>query len=114
MKQISDSGVAERAGCSGAGVMGPSGFVKLGCAECETCGAIAAPTAALVPILSALRRVIFSVIGLGKPYSPGSSQPPAFLWRARARAQTVWRHSVGRGRNRAFRRPSRQLSPALL
>ncbi len=47
-------------------MMAPSGSVKLGCADDEVRGAIAAPTAAAVPILSALRRVIFSVIGLGK------------------------------------------------
>src|SRR6266851_6744802 len=109
MKQISESGVAEGAVCAGTGMMGPSGFVKLDCAEDETCGAIAAPTAAVVPILSAVRRVIFSVIRLGGPYSSGSSQPPAFLWRGRARAQLVCRHSAGRARNRAFRRPSRRL-----
>ncbi len=111
---MSESGVAEGTGCAGTGVKESSGLGKLDCVEDETCGAIAAVNAAEVPIFRALRRVIFSVIGLGKPYSSGSSQPPAFLWRGKAPPPLKRRHSNGREQNRAFRRPCRRLFPALL
>ena len=89
---MSESGVAERTEPAGGLVNESSGFGESGCAEDETRGAIAAVTAALVPILRAFRRVIFSAIVLGKFYSPGSSQPPAFLWRGKALALQMRHH----------------------
>src|SRR5258708_1972545 len=63
-KQISESAVAAGAASAAVPVRESSGLRESGCVVTGTCGAIAALKAAVVPILRALRRVIFSIMRL--------------------------------------------------
>src|SRR5258708_12266123 len=107
MRQISDSAIAAAVESAGLRIKKSSGVKESGCVADDTCGAMAAVTAAVVPIFRASRRVIFS--GMAMFYSSGAIQPPVFLWRTKARAQPARRHSNDRAQNRACRRPSLQL-----
>jgi hypothetical protein len=76
MKQMSVSDEEEWPLADGVGAHETSDFAESECATDETCGVIAAVTAAVVPIFNASRRVIFSAIET--LYSSGTNQPPAF------------------------------------
>src|SRR5258708_19195898 len=107
MRQISDPAIAAAVESAGLRIKKSSGVKESGCVADDTCGAMAAVTAAVVPILRASRRVIFS--GMAMFYSSGAIQPPVFLWPAKARAPLGPRHSNGLAQNHAYRRPCRQL-----
>src|SRR5882724_10883330 len=108
MKQISESEARGTGKSARAGFDDRSASLKLTSLEGERCGLMAAETAAVVPSLRALRRVILPV--MNEAYSSESNLPTIILWRVQGHWLPAMGHSRGHGRNRVRRHPCRQIS----